>query len=382
MFNFIDGSTAKVDCTPSDEPLDHNHCDTARHGFQKIPAFFQGIERRMKKTGPVRIWYAFKNNVYSGYQAYKKVLTESGLPADAVFYFIDYAGSGDTYLCCSYLADKGKINDQAVFVAAGELSRKIAALFGFTNIITLTRKQALCIRMMGRFYGKPLRLHPILYESVPLRYSGIFCRMQGIHDMDFISMLRVGFCVTFQIKYENTEFNVVPLMCDATYLGTVFQDLCLPEGKTVLLAPYAGRHKMLDLPMALYEQLAAALQQQGFTVCTNSCDLEEEPVIPGTIPIVLPHEAMGDFCRRAGYFVGTRSGLCDMIATACMKGKIILYPQKITRGGVSTWLEFFSLKKMGLCNDALELEYTELDATVAQILHYIKEQEADENSCN
>ena len=313
-----------------------------------------------------------------GYRTYKKILTKPGLPADPEFYFIDYAGSGDTYLCCSYLADKGKINDQAVFVAAGELSRKIAVLFGFTHIITLTRYQAFFVRIMGRFYGEPLRLHPLLYESEPLRYSGILRHMQGVHGIDFAAMLRVGFSNTFQIDYENTKFDAVPLHCDTAYLDTVFRDLGLSEGKTVLLAPYAGRHTMLDIPMALYEQLAAALQQQGFMVCTNSCNGKEEPVIPGTIPVFLPHEAMGAFCQRAGYFVGTRSGLCDILSAFHMKGKIILYPPELPGEGIGTWIEFFSLKNMGLCDDALELEYAGLDATAAQILHYIKERETGE----
>lgn len=131
----------------------------------------------------------FFSRVLSGYRAYKKVLTASGIPSGSMAYFIDYAGSGDTYLCCSYLACQQKITDHAVFVAAGALSGKIAALFGFNHLITLTRQQAFSLRIMGRFYGGKLKLYPLLYESEPLRYSGILRHMQGFRGLAFVPRL-------------------------------------------------------------------------------------------------------------------------------------------------------------------------------------------------
>lgn len=313
------------------------------------------IKGRLKSRSWIGIPAMFCCRVLSGYRAYKKVLTAPGIPSGAVVYFIDYPGSGDTYLCCSYLAYQKKITDHAVFVAAGALSRKIAALFGFKHMITLTKQQAFSLRIMGRFYGGKLNLYPLLYESEPLRYFGILRHMQGFRGIDFMAMLRIGFCASLGVEYGQTQFQLVPLPYDAAYLDKAFHDLRLEEEKTVLLAPYAGRHDTWGIPMELYEQLAAELQEQGFVVCTNSCGQKEEPTIPGTIPVFLPHEYMAPFCERAGYFIGIRSGLCDMIASARMKRKIILYPGERLGEGVATWLEFFSLRRMGLCEDAVEL---------------------------
>lgn len=315
----------------------------------------------------------FFSRVLSGYRAYKKVLTASGIPSGSMAYFIDYAGSGDTYLCCSYLACQQKITDHAVFVAAGTLSGKIAALFGFNHLITLTRQQAFSLRIMGRFYGGKLKLYPLLYESEPLRYSGILRHMQGFRGMDFMTMLRVGFCASLGVEYEQTQFRPVPLPYDVACWDKAFQDLRLVEGRTVLFAPYAGQHDTWGIPMELYERLAAELREQGFVVCTNSCGQKEEPPIPGTTPVFLPHEYMAPFCERAGYFIGIRSGLCDMIAAARMKRKVILYPEERLGEGVVTWLEFFSLKRMGLCEDAMEMDCGKMysDRLKSEVLSFL-----------
>ena len=50
--------------------------------------------------------------------------------------------------------------------------------------------------------------------------------------------------------------------------------------------------------------------------------------------------------------IGLRSGLCDVIASAKAK-KIILYPDRFY--GPDSFLNFFSLNRMELCDDAEEL---------------------------
>lgn len=53
--------------------------------------------------------------------------------------------------------------------------------------------------------------------------------------------------------------------------------------------------------------------------------------------------------------ISIRSGLCDIISgTECRK--IILYPEGKKTDGISSYKEFFSLEKMGICSDAIEIE--------------------------
>ena len=61
------------------------------------------------------------------------------------------------------------------------------------------------------------------------------------------------------------------------------------------------------------------------------------------------------FIIRAGIFIWVRSGLCDVASGADAK-KIILYDAG-DRFYNSSAFEYFSLNHMGLCSDAIEIEY-------------------------
>jgi hypothetical protein len=74
----------------------------------------------------------------------------------------------------------------------------------------------------------------------------------------------------------------------------------------------------------------------------------------------------------AGYFIGVRSGLCDVISTSSCK-KVILYEKDGLFYKASQY-EYFSLEKMGLCNDAIEIEYRDdlKDSVLNKIFDVLK----------
>ena len=77
------------------------------------------------------------------------------------------------------------------------------------------------------------------------------------------------------------------------------------------------------------------------------------------------------FVEKAGIFIGVRSGFCDVISASKAK-KIILYDAE-NRFYNSSAFEYFSLNHMGLCRDAIEIEYRylKLDETISKIIEYI-----------
>jgi hypothetical protein len=81
--------------------------------------------------------------------------------------------------------------------------------------------------------------------------------------------------------------------------------------------------------------------------------------VAGTAAVFFPLDQAIAFMDAAGYFVGVRSGLCDIISSSACK-KIIFY-EKDGLFYKSSQYEYFSLAKMGLCDDAVELEYFERD---------------------
>ena len=126
--------------------------------------------------------------VLSGWRAYRKMLTECPPEDGWRIWFMDYDGSGDTYLTCGYLQARGFIGKQDVFVASGDLSRKVAGLFPFQHYIQILPKTAINVRFMERFLGAKLELLPLLYESDLMEHSGVMRRLAGLNGIDFMTM--------------------------------------------------------------------------------------------------------------------------------------------------------------------------------------------------
>lgn len=317
------------------------------------------LMRRVKKwlkSKPMAAIPIMFYRVLRGYRAYRHILRDCPPEEGWRIYFMDYDGSGDTYLTCGYLQAKKQIDSKAAFAASGNLSLKIAKLFPFGRYTSVAPKSALTVRMMERFLGQKLRLSPLLYESEFLEYSGILRRMHGYRGLDFMLMLKTGLEISCKIPYDETPWEQPKFPYDQTELDEIFEKYDLIPGKTVVLAPYAGKHNMWGIPMGFYEELAERLKKDGYVVCTNSGDVKKEPIVPGTIPLFVSHRLMRFFCEQAGCFIGLRSGLCDIISAAEGCKKVILYAPDIPIAGVCSYQEFFSIRNMKLCIDAIEWE--------------------------
>lgn len=106
-------------------------------------------------------------------------------------------------------------------------------------------------------------------------------------------------------------------------------------------------------------------------VCTN-CGSPNEKEIEGTVALRFSYDISVPVIEKCGFFIGIRSGFCDVISTAKCK-KIIIY-QPYIFWGEGTNLDYFSLNKNKFCNDAIEIEYegVEFLKLIDQIVGQIK----------
>ena len=110
----------------------------------------------------------------------------------------------------------------------------------------------------------------------------------------------------------------------------------------------------------------------GYEVCTNSSGATE-PAVKGTIPVFFPLNTAPQWVEMAGYFIGVRSGFCDVISGARAK-KVILYGSCDRFFNASSY-EYFNLKDMGLCEDAVEMEFESGDTRLCEkVLHPFKKE--------
>ena len=142
---------------------------------------------------------------------------------------------------------------------------------------------------------------------------------------------------------------------DTLFVEQLFKERHLKKQKTVLLIPYAN--SLDNLPVEFWETLTKQLNARGYTVCTNSSGNNELP-IRGSCPVYIPYKELRPFLEMAGYSISFRCGLSDILS-GIQHTKIVLYPKKEiypVMGGISTVYDYFSLRKMGLSDDAIEYE--------------------------
>ena len=106
--------------------------------------------------------------------------------------------------------------------------------------------------------------------------------------------------------------------------------------------------------MEFWERLSDSLVKRGYQLFTNSSG-EEEPPIPNTKAMFFPLDIAPQAVSKMAGFIGLRSGFCDVVSAAKTR-KVILYDKDAWFYN-STVYEYFSLNKMGLCDDAIEIEY-------------------------
>ena len=264
-----------------------------------------------------------------------------------VFLF-PYKGTGDVFIAASFLQDYVKKHniESYVLCVIGAAGQKICKLFGFENVKNVTQVEADDILNLGMFVGFDVARIVVLHADPPQLKAGISDRMRNYNGYNFLDMFKNG---VFGSDIEQT----VPKFKDCEdEAKEFFEENSLIPGKTIVISPYVNT---LDrLPEWFWIQLVAKLKWKGYTACTN-CAGGELPTF-GTVALNLPHEKMKSYIEYAGLFISSRNGLCDVISSLDCE-KIIIYNPYLFWGPGKN-IDYFSLRKMGLTNKVVELEYS------------------------
>jgi hypothetical protein len=269
-----------------------------------------------------------------------------------------YTGTGDIYLSGLYLGDYLKQNNikKYVFVIVSGACKKTASIFNFENVVQIKPKYADDLIKLNDFNHKSLNI-----ITLNDGWNNDIQWLRGYNGLNFEHMFRhfvFGFDDSYKLKH--------PKLTDRqTEVDDIFEEYGLIKNKTVILAPYSNT--LFDLPTDFLEEVTEIFASKGYVVCTN-CAGKEKPV-NGTKSVFFPLDLAKQFMDNAGIFIGVRSGLCDIISNSSCK-KIIFY-EKDSFFYKSSSYDYFSLKAMGLCNDATEIEYS--DDIKNMILDDIKE---------
>ncbi len=308
------------------------------------------IDKFIDDHGAVKLTMVFQEEILPGYRAYKELIKKYK-DKDHI-YLMEYKGLGDTFVASAILDKKGFIGKNTVIVVPGQGAARAAALFPYGNIEILPIETCFAIRRFHDFLGKELKVEPLLYEPDHMIYRGMMRHMSGLKGLSFYRMMEIGICKNVKGYAGAKEIRtscgartagkgIITASPDNQAVKKSFSSLGLTPGRTALLAPYINGHE-LNIDYRVYDRIAQILLEKGFTVCTNSSDPVKEPVIAGTKSLNLELSVITAFCEESGLFIGSRSGLCDVLSGADCK-KLIIYDESEFIG-MSTWREYFSLK--------------------------------------
>lgn len=296
-----------------------------------------------KKMTLARLIYV----AFMGRRIYNRLLMKYG---SVPVFICPYTGTGDIYLIGTFWKAYCEQNniDNYIFIVISRACEKTAMLFGIKNIVVLKKTkeaaQLICAHMLWPD-ELPMKLLNDCWGQIHTNQIEWF---RGFKGLNFEEMFRrYVFDFTDPIRPQHPKYLEVD-----SELSALFAQNGFSAGKTVVLSPYSNT--LFDLPDEFWVHLAERLIEKGYVVCTNSSG-DLEPAVAGTTAVFFPLNIAPQFLNKAGYFIGVRSGFCDIISGSSAK-KIILYDSE-NRFYKGSAYEYFSLNAMKLCNDAVEIQF-------------------------
>ena len=290
----------------------------------------------------------FAPHLLRGRLTYRKLT--GGNPESALF-IAPYAGTGDMYLIELFLqsfVERHAIRDYSLAVASNACAQ-VARMMGETRVAVADQEALNSVIS----YGRLMRARP---TSIVVLNDGWMGQptewLRGYKGLNFEKM--------FRHTVFGLEDEIAPRVPRASASNQavlkLFDEQGLVPGRTVVLSPYANTLFHVPDP-AFWARVAARCAERGLTVCTN-CAPKEQP-IAGTKAARFPLSLAPDLIETAGYFVGVRSGFCDIVSGTASR-KVVLYDRE-GRFYKGSFHEYFSLTAMGLGRNLREVEYGDGD---------------------
>lgn len=264
-----------------------------------------------------------------------------------VFLLFPFIWLGDLFYVFSKLERylEAKNIEDYVIVLMSEKAKKIAAMYGFDAQVLAPNKMKKLVRL-SMVVGVADKFK-IMHHNPAFIYYNRANNWSGYHGLSLKDMLDI--CVFDNIKIDPTPpINVR----NCNEVQKYFKLIGVRPEKTVVLSPHSNT--LSGLSNQFWYKLCKEIKRYGFDVCCNAMPKEKQIK---DVPIVnLDVAAIAAFVEKAGFFVGVRSGICDILAfTKCKK--IILYPIDCSEKDRA----FFSLNTMWHKEDFVELSYIRSD---------------------
>lgn len=228
-----------------------------------------------------------------------------------------------------YIKEYLKSHKNCLFIYGSLKTKRLADELGFEKTLYLSMEKIHILLL----YARVCSYDKVNIELLHTDWGSQFCiwgKMLYYAKYIWMEHCRELFELPENIKPKVQHIHVL------SNIDEIFKTYKLCEKRTVVLSPEAQTLPLLS--DEFWCSLAKRLINIGYCVCTN-IGSNKEKVIDGTIPLLIKLNDFNKFIEKAGFFIGLRSGLCDLLCDSSCK-KIVLYNNQGTYNA-------FSLKAMG-----------------------------------
>lgn len=289
-------------------------------------------------------WEKYKTRAIKGYNAYMQIYEKYD---KRTIWLMHQPSLGDLYIFSLFLPNAMGVKNikdcNCVLIVVKNSVKKLAEILGFQYVEMISIEEATeNWLVMMRIMGNQVDVHNAVFHGE----NGIF------------SILFAYSRVNFKDSYTNYVFGKVidDTPCYPNFpkrkeiVRNIFYENDLIPGKTVLISPYAS-HFTANISQKQWNFLVSELGKKGYTIGTNCGGVEELP-LEGTKGLYLDLADCVEFVEQAGYFIGIRSGFCDLLCMAQCQ-KIVIYEE----GDPQVSIDVFGFDNMKLGRNIIEMEY-------------------------
>ena len=286
----------------------------------------------LKKHGRIRGFYnCFKT--WFGYWTYCRIKRLYGEYAS--IFLVPWDGSGDAYYFA--LGYRHMMKDYDVVLTSSDSAERLLNSLGVKKSYKITPYQKRALIMFVSLMGGAVKDLTLAYCTSGLFEDGLQL-LEGIHGLNYADFYRlVGYSLNYDLPYVSCNQWDLKKYCD---------ELGIVRGKTVVLAPESASCSSLGWDK--WSALIDLFRANGLSVVINASN--PSLVVDGVKTVLIPYHLLLGVLNEAGYFLGIRSGLCDIIAGSFCK-KIVLYPKTVH--GQSTYFSFYGLEAFPHRNSGL-----------------------------
>lgn len=323
---------------------------------KKRLGFFRAWKDKVKRFGLINI---LCKSIH--YHKAQTVMNKLHLSTKKVYLF-PHAAIGDIFILGTYLAqNNAKFESPFTLVVVGITCKKIALNYGFEHVLSVNQQEMDILLSYKMFMGDELQTVEILhYDFLNRSIYGPIFDQKKFTFYECYEHLVFGAITTFDNKVKAVSESDVNAYCKTKKIV---------RGRTVVLAPY--NKSIPDISPVMWETLARELHRKGYMVITNSAKADERAVF-GTQAVGIPLDILHEVIEYAGFFVGIRSGLCDIVS-GCNARKVVIFPQ--LKGARSTVLDFYGFEHFDLKYPIKEIEckrVPDVENSVYKILNYLE----------